>query len=127
MSFGLEKYFHLLGLRTDIPRLTAALDIAVSSSAFGEGFSNSIGEAMACGIPCVVTDVGDAKYIVGDTGRIVPAREPQTLGSELIKLIEKPYEERVKIGAAARKRIEENFDINIIAHQYEELYLEVAG
>src|SRR5256885_1953174 len=61
----------LLGERTDIPQLTAGLDIACSSSAY-EGFSNAIGEAMACGVPCVVTDVGDSAYLVGDTGLIVP-------------------------------------------------------
>ncbi|MFC1825538.1 glycosyltransferase, partial [Thermodesulfobacteriota bacterium] len=58
---------HMLGLRSDIPKITAAFDIATSSSYYGEGFSNTIGEAMACGVPCVVTDVGDSAQIVANT------------------------------------------------------------
>ena len=58
-ELGLVERIHLLGERLDMPRLTAALDIAVSSS-HAEGFPNVIGEAMACAVPCVVTDVGDS-------------------------------------------------------------------
>ena len=65
-EFGLVERIHLLGERFDIPRLTAALDIAVSSS-HAEGFPNVVGEAMACAVPCVVTDVGDSSWLVGDT------------------------------------------------------------
>ena len=57
-----------LGRRDDIPALLAASDVIASTSAYGEGFSNSIGEAMACGIPAVVTRSGDSASIVGDTG-----------------------------------------------------------
>src|SRR6202043_3606803 len=58
---------HMLGRRQDMERVTAALDIACSSSAYGEGFPNVIGEAMSCAVPCVVTDVGDSARIVSDT------------------------------------------------------------
>ena len=66
-ALGLLECTHLLGERNDMSRITAALDIASSSSS-SEAFPNVIGEAMSCGIPCVVTDVGDSAWLVGDTG-----------------------------------------------------------
>ncbi|MBE3098231.1 MAG: glycosyltransferase [Planctomycetes bacterium] len=68
---GLEPAVHLLGLRRDMPRVTAALDIAALSSAGQEAFPPVAGEAMSCGVPCVVTDIGDASYLVGNTGLVV--------------------------------------------------------
>ena len=73
----------LLGERSDIPRLNNAFDIGCSASAWGEGFSNSIGEAMACGVPCAVTDVGDSAYIVADSGFVAPPRAPEALASAI--------------------------------------------
>jgi glycosyltransferase involved in cell wall biosynthesis len=114
----------LLGERSDIPRLTAALDIACSASAWGEGFSNAIGEAMACSIPCVVTDIGDSAFLVADTGLSVPPRSPQALAYAIGRLIEAGAEQRQRLGAAARLRIESEFSLPVIARRYEELYQE---
>ena len=66
-----------------------ALDICCSPSEFGEGFSNSIAEAMACGIPCVVTNVGDSARIVGDTGEVVPASDSDAFGRAILSLAAK--------------------------------------
>ena len=76
---GIRDRCHLLVRREDIPRLTAALDIATTSSDYGEGFPNVIGEAMAAGLPCVATDVGDSALIVDKAGRIVPPRDTRAL------------------------------------------------
>jgi glycosyltransferase involved in cell wall biosynthesis len=115
----------LLGERPDPPRLLAALDVYVSSSAFGEGFTNAIGEAMACGVPCVVTEVGDSAHIVGDTGLVVPPRRPRELARALDLALSWPEASRASRGAAARDRIRKNFDINRIAAQLESLYLDL--
>ncbi len=82
MRLGLEKRLAWAGARTDMLAVYNALDIATSSS-YGEGFPNMIGEAMACGVPCVVTDVGDSARIVEETGVLVPPRNPQALAEGL--------------------------------------------
>jgi glycosyltransferase involved in cell wall biosynthesis len=115
---------HLLGERHDMPRLTAALDIA-SSSSYSEGFSNTIGEAMACGVPCVVTDVGDSAWIVGETGRVVPPRDSEALCAAWAELVEIGAAARREIGAKARQRVKERFAIEKIVQQYEETYGEL--
>ena len=67
------------GARADMPAVYNALDLCVSSSAFGEGTPNPVAEAMACGVPCVVTDVGDSAATVGDLGRVVSKENPAEL------------------------------------------------
>lgn len=122
---GLRERFHLLGRRDDMPRIQAALDIAVSSSSYGEGFSNTVGEAMACGVSCVVTDVGDSALIVGDTGRVVPPKDPATLAGAWGELIRMSPQEKAGLRAAARNRIMKNFSLPVIAARYEQLYKEL--
>jgi glycosyltransferase involved in cell wall biosynthesis len=121
---GLTPVCYLLGARQDMPRLLAAMDIAVSSSA-GEGFANVIGEAMACGTPCVVTDVGDSKLIVADTGLSVPARSPRALAEAMQALLDRGMDQRRTLGQVARQRIAEYFSLDAIAAQYEQLYKEI--
>jgi|Deesub1362A_J573_1020465.scaffolds.fasta_scaffold01015_13 glycosyltransferase involved in cell wall biosynthesis len=123
---GGRENFHLLGKREDIPRLLAALDIASSSSSYGEAFPLVIGEAMACGVPCVVTDVGDSALIVGDTGIVVPPRDPSALAAAWHELIRRGEEERRRLGKAARRRIQANYSLPGIAARYERLYREIA-
>jgi len=120
-ELGLVDRIHLLGERQDIPRLTAALDIA-SCSSYTEAFPNVIGEAMSCGVPCVVTDVGDSAWIVGNTGRVVPPRNPEALANAWKELIDQGAEGREVLGKAARARIIEYFSIDSVVAQYESLY-----
>lgn len=123
-AVGIRDTCHLLGLRKDVAMLTAALDIATSSSA-GEGFSNAMGEAMACAIPCAVTDVGDSAMLVGDTGRVVPRRNSQALANAWRELLDMGGEGRRWLGALARRRVETHFDIKKIALSYQRLYQEI--
>ncbi len=124
-SLNLADSVLLLDEREDIPDLTSALDIACSSSAWGEGFSNAVGEAMACGVPCVVTDVGDSALIVGDTGRVVPPKDPRALASAIIDMIDIGQEGRARLGAAARCRIAERYELSQVVRQYQDNYEEI--
>lgn len=121
-EFELGDRVFFLGERKDIPQLNAALDIASSASAWGEGFANVIGEAMSCGVPCVVTDVGDSAWIVGDTGRVVPRRDPAALAAAWKSLIMLGDNERQALGIRARQRVIEKFSLESVVKQYEDLY-----
>jgi glycosyltransferase involved in cell wall biosynthesis len=121
-NLKIQDHVQLLGERKDIPRLTAALDIGVSASYYGEGFSNVIGEAMSCGVPCVVTNIGDSAKIVGDTGIVVPPSDPQALADGCFELINMTAEQRSKLGLKARQSILDNYSLRAIVRQYEDLY-----
>lgn len=109
----------LLDRRDDIPIIMSATDIYISSS-LGEAFPNVIGEAMACETPCIVTNVGDSAYIVGNTGSIVAKQNPRQLAEEIISFIEeKKYLLNKK---RCRERIIKNFDIEKIVNKYEKIY-----
>lgn len=123
-ELGLRDRVRLLGERQDVARLYAAFDIYWMSSwahGRGEGFPNAVAEAMACGVPCVVTDVGEAPEIVGDTGRVVPAGDPVALADATARLLANRDRLRV-LGRAARLRVERNYSIDSVVKQYWELY-----
>jgi glycosyltransferase involved in cell wall biosynthesis len=115
----------LLGERQDVSRLMTTLDVATVASAWGEGFPNVLGEAMACGVPCVATDVGDSAYIIANTGRIVPPKDPQALAAAWRALIAVGTEGRKQLGDKARRRVAEYFSLFETVRQYEDLYQEV--
>ena len=123
---GLAPVTHLLGPRDDIPRLMAALDVLASSS-HGEAFPNVIGEAMACGVPCAVTDVGDSALIVGETGRVVKSGDMARLAVAMDLLLAPPPDERRALGERARARVVEHFEIGNVVRQYEAFYEEVGS
>ena len=103
-ELGLESKVIWPGsLFEEMPAAYNALNICTSSS-YGEGTSNAIAEAMACGVPCVVTDVGDSRLIVGDTGIIVPPRDPELLAAGWLELA-RLLDEKPELGTCARGRI----------------------
>ena len=116
--------FHLLGQRLDIPQVLNALDIATSSS-LSEGLPNTIGEAMATGIPCVVTDVGDSRVLTGDAGHVVPKNNPEVLARVWQRLIDAGPDHIRLLGSRARKRIQENNSLDFSVRHYEKLYSEL--
>jgi glycosyltransferase involved in cell wall biosynthesis len=122
---GLHTVCHLLGSREDMPRFFAALDVATSSS-LSEAFPMSVGEAMACGTPCVVTDVGDSASIVGDTGKVVPASDPGALAAAWQEMLAGGPAVRQQMGRSARNRVEQRFNISSIVERYQELYCQIA-
>jgi glycosyltransferase involved in cell wall biosynthesis len=116
-----------LGRRQDVARLFAAADFVVSSSRFGEGFSNVLGEGMACGLPAIATDVGDAKLIVGDTGVVVPPEDPVALAAGIRTLAGESAAARAERGARARARIVENFALAGAVKRHVQLYASLAS
>jgi glycosyltransferase involved in cell wall biosynthesis len=122
----LKDKFHLLGSRDDVPRLMAALDVLASPSSFGEAFPNVLGEAMACSVPCVVTNVGDAAEIVSDIGRVVEPGDMQGLAENLLALLVMSPIERQQLGARARVRVKNLYEICSVVRKYEDFYRELA-
>lgn len=117
----LGKRFHLLGERHDMPKLMCAMDI-FSNSSWGEAFPNVLGEAMAVGLPCVATDVGDSAHIIGDCGVVVPPKDKAALASGIESLLVMPDIYRRALGLRARQRIEDEFALHAIAEKYAQLY-----
>lgn len=119
----LSNYVKLFGQNKNIPEVMNGLDIYIQSSSYGEGFPNVVAEAMACGTPCVVTDVGDAALIVDKNGWIVPPNNSQKLANA----IEKAISEMKSINwnkrcEEARVRIEKNYDIHNMIKLYDDVW-----
>jgi len=118
-ALGLENRLVWAGGLDDMCAVQNALDIATSSSS-SEAFSNAIGEAMACGVPCVVTDVGDSAALVGNTGQVVPPGNPGALRGGWTRLLELPSEDRIALGQAARARITGEYGVRQLVRRTEE-------
>jgi len=118
----LEDYILLLGPRQDMPEVMNALDILVLTSAFGEGFSNVLGEAMACGIVCVATDVGDSAEIIGTMGKIVPPKSPEILAQALEEFIVLDKQKKSILGQQARQSIIDRYHVSMMIKKYESAY-----
>ena len=123
---GIRKCCHLLGLREDVARLFSGMDIATTASR-SEAFPIVVGEAMACGTPCVVTDVGDSALIVENTGSVVPPEDPHALAEAWRSLIDAGPAVRRRLGIAARERVERHFALRAIVERYQKIYAQVAA
>lgn len=112
-QLGLENKLLWAGLRSDMSSVYSALDIATSSSSYGEGFPNVIGEAMACGVPCVVTDVGDSAWITGNAGIVAPPKNPELFAQALVRMLDKISDScDFTLRELCRRRIVENFSVS---------------
>ncbi len=118
---------HLLGRRDDVARLLNGIDVLVTSSAYGEAFPLVIGEAMASGVPCVVTDVGDSASMVAHTGQVVASRDSKALARGIIAILKLPPESRQHLGEQARQRVTEKYSLEAVVRRYHALYEEVAS
>jgi glycosyltransferase involved in cell wall biosynthesis len=110
-----------LGERQDTLRILRAMDVFVSTSAYGEGFSNAITEAMSCELPVVATDVGDSSRIVGDCGIIIEPGDSNALAEAIVKLRQDPAL-RHNLGRRARQRITEEFSLQRMVSAYKNFY-----
>jgi glycosyltransferase involved in cell wall biosynthesis len=109
-TLGLAGYVIWAGARSDVADIYNALDLLVSSSAYGEGFSNVLGEAMACGVPCVVTKIGDSAWVVGPSGTIVPPNDPEAMADAMGRMVTAPRPDPMTI----RQRILDHFSIETL-------------
>lgn len=123
---GLRDHVVLLGQRNDIPKLLNVFDVLVSSSR-SEAFPNVLGEAMACGVPCVATDVGDSAHIVGHAGLVVPPRQPDAMAEAIERIMMRSQAERDELGRVARARIVEEFSLDRIVDRYARLHEQTVG
>lgn len=120
-ALGLVGRVHLRAETTDAALFLAGLDCAVSSS-YSEAFPNVVAEAMACGVPCVVTDVGESAAIVGDTGVVVPPRDPARLAAAILERLSLSPRARAAVGQAARARVIDHYSLRAAAGRYRALY-----
>ncbi|WP_353560059.1 glycosyltransferase [Pyruvatibacter sp. HU-CL02332] len=110
-SLGITDRVHFLGNVTDTQAVYSASDIAVLSSLYGEGTPNAPAEAMACGTPCVVTELGDGPFVVGDTGETAPPGDAQALSTAIGHLLHRVRSEP-DLRHRARTRIEEELSVS---------------
>jgi glycosyltransferase involved in cell wall biosynthesis len=120
-NLGLRDRVIRLGLHRDVPDLLNAIDVFCMSSR-SEGFPNALGEAMACSLPCVSTDAGDAAFLLGDRNWIVPIESPDALASALARMARLPADDRRRIGGENRSRVAAEFGVEQVWGRYLDLY-----
>jgi glycosyltransferase involved in cell wall biosynthesis len=122
---GMSDRIHLMGEQRPLAPFLNSLDCLVVPSLWGEAFPNVLAEAMACGIPCVTNDVGDASEILGDQSRVCPPGDSEALSAALRRVLLMSSEDRASLGRDGRTRISERYELRSITHRYERLWEEL--
>lgn len=121
-KLGITDRISVLPVRNDIRDIAPGLDAFAMTSSWGESFSLAAAEAMACGVPAIVTDIGDCAWVVGDADLVARPNDTESIADALHRLLSLPYESRREIGARARERIAEHFSIHEYVRRHSELY-----
>jgi len=121
-KLDLTGHVHLLGRRGDVDDLWQAVDVGVSPSEWGEGFPTAVAEAMACGVPCVVTDVGDSALLVSDRSLVVAPGKPVTLADAIAGLARAGADARRALGQRLRERVAAQYGVDLMAQRFLGLY-----
>jgi len=122
---GLGSNILLLDQRSDIPSVMNGLDIHILSSSYGEGFPNVLAEAMACGTPCISTNVGDSAVIIAETGWILPPNDPKALAGAIVQAIhdkQNNHDVWLERKLACRNRVVENFSLDTMIEKYKQVW-----
>ena len=119
-QLGLDDLLVWAGPHAEMVAVYNAFDIA-SSTSYGEGFPNVLGEAMACGVPCVVTDVGDSAMVLGDTGMVVAPQDSVALADAWRKMLSLDKAQLEEKGIDARNRVVKEFSVNVLIKNTEKL------
>jgi glycosyltransferase involved in cell wall biosynthesis len=118
---GLANMITWAGAHEDMRPVYNALDMLCMPSIYGEGMPNSVGEGMACGVPCVVTDVGDAASMVGELGTVVPGGDAEALAGACRAVLALSDGERAALGVALRERVIEDMGIERVDRRAQEV------
>ncbi len=121
-ELGLENRVTWAGTRQDMAKVFNAFDFTVLSSSYGEGFPNVLAESMACGVPCITTDVGDSARIAGETGWVVTANDLGALATALQSALDTPEKDIKSRSDQSQAFIEKNFSLSAMINRYENLY-----
>ena len=121
-ELGIAARVTILPARDDIKDLAPGLDAFAMTSSWGESFSLAAAEAMACGVPAIVTDIGDCAWVVGDASLVARPNDTASVAAALQRLLGLPEDERRAIGSRARRRIGEHFSMREYVRRHAELY-----
>ena len=121
-EYSLRENILLLGEREEINELMCFIDCHVLSSSYGEAFPNVIAEAMACSTPCIATNVGDSKNIIGKFGWTTDSKDPISLSQKMYHVMNLQKNDLLKMGQLARDRIIDLYSLDRMVSSYQNIY-----